>query len=304
MTEKLNNLHVFYVVARAGSLTEASHILHVSVPAISQSLSNLEEAYATQLLIRSRRGTKLTEQGEVLLTACAEIFAIYENVGEQIATKQGEICGNVTIGSPLNLGSILIPKHIAELQKLYPELHVNALLRSSQTTKDNIVEALYQQQCDVAIVEEASLANHTEHIATEYVANSTFITVASSSYLKKFGTPIKRSDLRRHTWIDWNSKKPLQQIISNNKPLNFKRDVFINNSLAVRQAMLEGLGITALPLYSVADSIKRGETKQIMAKTFKITVPLHICLLKSRQQLRKVAVTVEYLRKALHRDIH
>ena len=67
--EAVNNLEyykVFYHAARAGSLTVAAGELHISQPAVSQSVKQLETALGVKLFARATRGVRLTMEGERL----------------------------------------------------------------------------------------------------------------------------------------------------------------------------------------------------------------------------------------------
>lgn len=63
---QLNLYHIFYTVARCGNISAAAKKLYISQPAVSKSISRLEESFASPLLIRSSRGVTLTENGQLL----------------------------------------------------------------------------------------------------------------------------------------------------------------------------------------------------------------------------------------------
>ena len=63
---QLNLYHIFYTVAQCGNISAAAKKLYISQPAVSKSISRLEESFASPLLIRSSRGVTLTENGQLL----------------------------------------------------------------------------------------------------------------------------------------------------------------------------------------------------------------------------------------------
>ena len=59
----LNLYHIFYTVAQCGNISAAARKLYISQPAVSKSVSRLEESFSSPLLVRSSRGVTLTENG-------------------------------------------------------------------------------------------------------------------------------------------------------------------------------------------------------------------------------------------------
>ena len=64
MQDNLSLYHIFYTVARTGSISHSSRDLYISQPAISKSISNLENELQTHLFERTSRGVSLTEEGQ------------------------------------------------------------------------------------------------------------------------------------------------------------------------------------------------------------------------------------------------
>ena len=66
MDINLEQYRVFYQVSRHGSITAAAKVLCVSQPAVSQSLQHLEESLGCELFVRTPKGVRLTQAGELL----------------------------------------------------------------------------------------------------------------------------------------------------------------------------------------------------------------------------------------------
>lgn len=70
----LNSLKFFYFVAKYGSVTLAAKKLFVTQSAVSKQIYNLEEALNTTLFDRKNKTLVMTEQGEILLSCCHQVF--------------------------------------------------------------------------------------------------------------------------------------------------------------------------------------------------------------------------------------
>lgn len=84
MLGNLNYYNVFITVAKTGSISRAADKLYISQPAVSKSISNLEEQLGTTLFTRSSRGVKLTDEGRLLYEHVENAFTYIENAEDDI----------------------------------------------------------------------------------------------------------------------------------------------------------------------------------------------------------------------------
>ena len=84
MLGNLNYYNVFITVAKTGSISRAANKLYISQPAVSKSISNLEEQLGTTLFTRSSRGVKLTDEGRMLYEHVENAFTYIENAEDDI----------------------------------------------------------------------------------------------------------------------------------------------------------------------------------------------------------------------------
>ena len=78
MEQHLTQYRIFYAVARAGNISRAAKELFISQPAISKSISKLEESLGIALFIRNSRGVSLTAEGQVLFQHVEAAFEALE----------------------------------------------------------------------------------------------------------------------------------------------------------------------------------------------------------------------------------
>ena len=123
----MNNLEyykVFYHAASCGSLTVAAKQLSISQPAVSQCMRSLEETLGTKLFIRSARGIKLTQEGELLYSYVAKG---YEQIlqGEKMLQQMMDLeRGEIRIGaSDMTLKFYLLP-YLEQFHEKYPGIKV------------------------------------------------------------------------------------------------------------------------------------------------------------------------------------
>ena len=92
-------LKYFLAVAREENITKASEVLHLSQPALSRQLMQLEEELGTELFIRGKRRITLTPAGILLRRRALEIIELTEKAGREIRSQEGELAGFLSIVS-------------------------------------------------------------------------------------------------------------------------------------------------------------------------------------------------------------
>lgn len=121
-------LEYFLAVAREQNITAAAESLHISQPALSTQLKNLEEELGKQLLIRGVKGSRkviLTEEGMILRKRAEEMLLLMRRTEEEITGSNETIAGNVFIGTGETETVRLFAKVAKKLQQKYPDIRYN-----------------------------------------------------------------------------------------------------------------------------------------------------------------------------------
>ena len=137
-TLNFHQLHVFHAVAGTGSFSKAAEALSITQPAVSIQVRKLEKALGSPLLHRTRKGPQLTDTGRMVLGYTQRIFALSQEMQEQVLDIQGLKAGRLTIGSSTTPGEYILPWVIGRFQELYPEIEVSLSISNTQTIVDRI----------------------------------------------------------------------------------------------------------------------------------------------------------------------
>ena len=125
---KLRLLEYFLAVAREQNIPAAAESLHISQPALSTQLKNLEDELGKQLLIRGVKGSRkvvLTEEGMILRKRAEEMLLLMRRTEEEITGSNETIAGNVFIGTGETEIVRLFAKVAKKLQQKYPDIRYN-----------------------------------------------------------------------------------------------------------------------------------------------------------------------------------
>jgi DNA-binding transcriptional LysR family regulator len=134
----LNDLAVFLVACETKNFSQAGRQLHLSQPAISQTINNLEKHFGTKLFLRQGRSVDLTEIGQALRPMAIELVSAARRMEETVSSLQGEVVGEFEIGCSTASGKYLLPNLIARYRRMYPLVRINVLV----TSRDSVIKKL------------------------------------------------------------------------------------------------------------------------------------------------------------------
>jgi len=142
-------LHVFYSVARLLSFTKAAETLHMTQPAVTFQVRQLEEHFNTRLFDRTHNKISLTEAGEKVYEHAERIFQLYNEMENSVRELTGEISGVLILGASTTIAEYMLPSLLGDFKSKYPD--VNIRLKVSNT--DGIVSMVEHNVIDLGVVE-------------------------------------------------------------------------------------------------------------------------------------------------------
>jgi DNA-binding transcriptional LysR family regulator len=236
----IRELKTLIAVAEHGGVSAGAEAVHLSVPAASAQLGNLEREMRTMLLDRSHKPARLTAAGQALLARARVIINLYEQAIEA-ASESHDLSGTFTLGSiPTALNSVL-PKALLELRELHPRLQVMVYHGLSPS----FVDLLRSGEVDAAIISEprSVLADLTwESFAVEpvlVIAPREAVGRTDESLLSKY--PYIR--FNRHFWV---SRRIEEALATRNIPL--RQTMELDSLEAIALMVHHGLGVSIIPV--------------------------------------------------------
>lgn len=138
MEGTLNLYHIFHTVARTGNISLAAKELYISQPAVSKSISRLEELLNTTLFYRSSRGVSLTAEGALLAEQLQKAFDSI-SYGEEQLRKINELgIGQITIGVSTTLCKYVLLPYLKRFTQENPHIRVSIACQPTMETVRNL----------------------------------------------------------------------------------------------------------------------------------------------------------------------
>ena len=147
ITATLRQLATFQAVARLGSVSLAADELHLSQSAVSIQVAGLEAAARAPLIVRTGRGVRLTEAGELLLTYAERMLALRVEASDEMATLLGAFSGTLRIGA-VTTAEYWLPR----LLVTFLNDHSRVKLKLHVGNREDVVRRLTTEEIDVAVM--------------------------------------------------------------------------------------------------------------------------------------------------------
>jgi DNA-binding transcriptional LysR family regulator len=270
MMDRLEGLAAFVAVADHGGFAAAARNLRVSPPAITRAIAGIEERLGVQLLQRTTRSVRLTDEGALFLARCRQVLADLHDAEQEAMGARSEPQGTLVVTAPVVFGRLHVTPVVAELLRRHPRLSVRLLL------VDRFVQ-LVEEGIDVA-VRIGDLADSA--LRAVKVGEVRRVLVASPAYLDARGTPAATGDLRRHDVIAFTglgaSDDAWRFGLDGKAAVQVRPRLVVNSADAAIAAAEAGLGITRVLSYQVSAACAAGRLRTVLDEAAPPAIPVNL----------------------------
>lgn len=291
--DKLNAMAVFVRVVERGSFSAVARELQTSQPTISKVLRALETELGGKLISRSTRQLSLTDEGQRYYSECRQILAAVDAAEHSFQSGRETVAGNLRIGSSVSFGRMQIATRLPGFLKKYPQVHID--LQLSDQNQDLVSEGL---DVSFRIGELNDSGMIARHIGTTHR-----VTVAAPDYLKQHKTLQTPQDLSEHNCLQFNLLNSQNLWVyekdAQRHEVRIKGNAQSNNSEAIREMVLGGLGIALSPVWLFSEDLKAGRVTAILKDYSAQPLPIHAVSPANRRQSARVKAFVDYMSQAL-----
>jgi DNA-binding transcriptional LysR family regulator len=145
----LHHLRLFTAVVNHGGFTKAAASLHLSQPAISKSLNELERQLNLTLLERNGRSIRLTDAGQALYARARELFGVEWIAEQELREIRGLKRGVLRIGASTTIATYMLPPYLGRFHLRHPGIRIRATSANTRT----VLRMLLESRADIALVE-------------------------------------------------------------------------------------------------------------------------------------------------------
>ena len=153
MNVDLELYRVFYAVAKHKHMTKASEELHISQPAISQSIKKLEDQLGGTLFLRSNKGMGLTEEGKMFYEYVKGALELINNAENEFTSFKDLSKGEIKIGCSTTLTKLVLMNALKDFHLDYPNININI----TNDLTINLINDLKLGKLDFVIFNESNI---------------------------------------------------------------------------------------------------------------------------------------------------
>jgi DNA-binding transcriptional LysR family regulator len=266
--DQLRALRVFAQVIAEGSFAGAARVLDLAPAVVTRTVSDLEDHLGVRLLNRTTRKLALTEVGQAYLERVKRILADLEDADALTGVVNKTPSGTLRILCPPAFAIHQLVRHLPVFRQRYPGIHLKLLAAGSVETAD--------ENFDISILSIGQQALQGDFVIRPLAA-STFVLCASAAYLQRCGQPQQPEDLLQHDGL-------LPDVAAVRRELTLFREAHGTADAAqhilkvslrppaistaqldvLYAASLNGMGVTGLPTFMVADALRDGRLVRVL----------------------------------------
>jgi DNA-binding transcriptional LysR family regulator len=285
---ELSALTALVKVVQAGSFTRAAEGMHTQKAHLPRVITNLERELGVRLLERTTRSLSLTEVGREIFERAVGILGAVEDA-ERVAQRMlAEPRGVLKLTCGVEFGMIAVSRWIDAYLQRYPQVSVEADFTG------RVIDIVHEG-FDLAI-RVGELPD--SRLAARRLGELHYGLFASPDYLARRGIPRSPDDLPQHDLLVFTagSQRVGWRLAqgSESRRIDAPARLRINNSFAVRDAAIRGLGIAQLPVVVASPALSSTELTRVLPDWHPPAVPVHALFPSNRYLTPKVRAFIDH----------
>jgi DNA-binding transcriptional LysR family regulator len=291
----LKAMTVFVRVVETGSLTAAGFACDLSPTMVGNHLQALEDRLGTRLIHRTTRKQQISAFGQAYYDRCVEILGLVSDTERLALDHLGTPRGRLRITAPVIFSNECLVPAIADYCQRYPEVQLDVVATDG-------LSDLIEDGFEAAI--RIGTPGNPDLVARPLRAYR-LVLCASSAYLDACGVPATPEDLRAHQCLTYayplrsemHAAQPEWTLSGTNGTVSVpvRGRLRIDNSEALRRALLAGMGIAMLPGILVDADIEAGRLIEVLPDYAAPMRQINLLYLRDRQMSPKLRSFVEFV---------
>ncbi|HBV86341.1 MAG TPA: LysR family transcriptional regulator [Desulfosporosinus sp.] len=288
-----NQLKIFCMVTRQQSFSKAAKLLHMSQPAVSTQVKNLEEYYQGQLLTRTPQGVTLTKAGEVFYNYAQKILDLQEEMEQQIESVFQHENNQVVVGASTTIGNVALPCSIYLFKEQFPEVELCLNIANAE----EVLNMVMTDVVDIGVVEGDTESSTLKSL---HVASDELVLIVPPQHPAE-GDTISLQDFLKQPLIMREDGSGTRKILATAlarhgysvNQLNVITEM--KNIYAIKSAVEAGLGGSVMPLLAVRKEAYTGTLKVLRIMDMDMPLIFNIIFSNSRPLTTKAKQFIKFL---------
>ncbi len=250
----LRQLQIFVVAARHQSYARAAEELHLTPPAVSMQLKQLEDNIGLPLFERMGRGVALTGAGELLVHHALRVLGEIKDAEASLQSLTGAESGLLTVGL-VSTAKYFMPRLLAKFAQAHPGVDVQFTVGNRST----LLQQLQDNAIDLAVMGRipVEIDAHGEPMAPH-----PYVLVAPADHPLRHGRRFEMHELRDETFLlreEGSGSRLVAEEVFKSHLFTPRRTITLGSNETIKQAVMAGMGVSLLSLHTLPLELKTGE---------------------------------------------
>lgn len=291
MNYTLHQLLIFLKISETGSITKAAEELHLTQPAVSIQLKNLQQHFDIPLIEVINKKVYVTEFGKELIKTSKKILAEIELIEQHTMAIKGKLTGKLNIAT-VSTGKYIAPYFLGG----FLQQHDGVELNLDVTNKGKVLDALEKNEIDFAFV---SMIPTTMQLKKIELMQDRMFLVGSADFKSAKGQTTKEI-LGNNPLIfreNGSATRLIMEKFIQRSNADSKKTLELSSNEAVKQAVIAGMGISIMPLIGIKNELNLGHLKIIPIKGTPITTAWNLVWLAGKKLSPVAMAFMEYIKQ-------
>jgi DNA-binding transcriptional LysR family regulator len=290
MNYTLHQLRVFSKVVQLKSITKAAQELHMSQPALSIQIKNLQDQFDIPLTEVVGRKLYVTDFGMELYKIAERILHEVSTIDYKTMAYKGQLTGRLII-SVVSTGKYVMPYFLNKFLKQNEGVD----LLMDVTNKLNVLKCLQNNEVDFALV---SVLPHNLKVHEEILTDNELYLIGSRKQ-KIESKPITKNEMSKMPLIfreEGSGTRYVMETYFKKHNMQIRKKMELTSNEAVKQAVIAGLGNSIMPLIGLREGLLNGDLKIIPTVGFPIKSKWRLIWLKEKKMSPIAESYIAYLK--------
>lgn len=259
---EIRHLQTFITIVELGGFSKAAEHLGYAQSTITSHIQILENELKEVLFDRLGKKIVLTNVGKELVPYAKQMLDVYKEI-KNIASEQKGISGDLVIGAGESLSIYRLGEILKEYKRNFP--NVNIILKNSICS--DLRSKLHSGEIDIIFTIESQIMD-TDLVVKNLKDECMAIIASPDADLEFLYTNLVNETARENIILSENgcSFRIAFENYLKHKKIRYKNPLEFSSIEATKKCVMNGLGISFLPLYTVKDELKEGSLKMVELK--------------------------------------
>lgn len=283
---------VFLMVVEKKNFTRAAEALHMTQPAVSQQIKNLEKTLGVSLLERDNKQVQLNQAGEIVYQYGRQMLGLYTEMQTLLDDLQHKASGMLAIGASYTFGEYVLPHLVAHVAQTFPLITPKITIANTRRIANWVAEG----ELNIGIIDGEI---EDERLVLEAFAQDELYIVGAAGHRLSGWDDVTPASLADETWIvreATSGTRAATQKVLTGLGVTPARQMEFGSTQIIKEAVAAGLGIALLSQYTLQRELTLGILQRLRLPNVSFERQFFFAVSKKQFRTKAVHVFIELLR--------